>query len=213
MPPAFLLTGFEPFGGERINPSWEVAQRFDGRQIGHFTIRAARLPVARLPAIRRLARLIKEIEPGALLGLGQAGGRPAISLEQIAINLFSRNEIGGGGRIRRIVEDGPDAYFARVPLGAMLSAIAREAIPASLSLTAGAFVCNAAMYAGLHALRDRPEVPVGFVHLPYATAQAARHPGAASMSLELMERAVELSMVAIVNRAGRGRAKRTLMRQ
>ncbi|MBF6567549.1 MAG: pyroglutamyl-peptidase I [Candidatus Binataceae bacterium] len=213
MPPAFLLTGFAPFGGERINPSWEVAQRFDGRQIGDFTIRAARLPVVRLPALRRLAQLIKEIEPGALLGLGQAGERPAITLEQIAINLFSPDEIGGGERIRRIVEDGPDAYFARVPLGAMLSAIARDTIPAALSLTAGAFVCNAVMYAGLHALRNSPEVPAGFVHLPYATAQAARHRDVASMSMDLMERAVELSIATIVSRAGRRRANRPLRRK
>ncbi len=204
MPPILLLTGFEPFGGERQNPSWEVARRLDRKTIEGLQIRAVRLPVSIAPAIRRLAESIAEIDPAVALGLGQAGGRPLVSLEQVAINLFSNDETSGGGRTRPVIAGGPDAYFSRLPLDRVLLALKREGIPAALSLSAGAFVCNAVMYAGLHALRRRPSIPSGFVHLPYEASQAARHRSAPSMSLDLMERAVELSVRAIA-RANRQR--------
>jgi pyroglutamyl-peptidase len=208
VPPVLLLTGFEPFGGERENPSWEVARRLDRKLIDGLQVTALRLPVSLAPAVRRVAESIARLDPAATLGLGQAGGRPIVTLERIAINLFSKDEASGGGRTRAVVAGGPDAYFSRLPLEGMLSALRRERIPAALSLSAGAFVCNAAMYAGLHALRRRPSIPTGFVHLPYEASQAARHRSAPSMSLDLMERAVELSIRAIareLNRAGRAR--------
>ena len=197
MPPILLLTGFEPFGGERQNPSWEVARRLERKTIEGLQIKAVRLPVSIGPAIRRLTESIDKIEPGAVLGLGQAGGRPMVSLERVAINLFSKDETSGGGRTRPVIAGGPNAYFARLPLERVLLALKREGIPAALSLSAGAFVCNAVMYAGLHALRRRLSIPAGFVHLPYEASQAARHRNAPSMSLGLMERAVELSICAI----------------
>jgi len=199
MPRILLLTGFEPFGGERRNPSWEVARGLDRRAIGGLEVRAVRLPVTMGPATRRLRETIVRLAPGAVLGLGQAGGRPALSLERVAINLFSNDE-AGGGRTREVITGGPDAYFTRLPLTPMLDALKREGIPAALSLSAGAFVCNAVMYAGLHALRRRPSIPAGFIHLPYETSQAARHRSTPSMSLDLMARAVELAIRAIAAR-------------
>ncbi len=214
MPLVLLLTGFEPFGGERRNPSWEVARRLDRETIDGLLVRAVRLPVSITPAIRRLTESIAQIDPGVVLGLGQAGGRPAVSLERIAINLFSHDEISGGGRIRVVIAGGPDAYFSRLPLDRVLLALRREGIPAALSLSAGAFVCNAVMYAGLHALRRRPSIPSGFVHLPYDAGQAARHRSAPSMSIDLMVRAVELSIGAIAREMkGLTRAKRTSRRK
>jgi pyroglutamyl-peptidase len=207
MPPILLLTGFEPFGGERQNPSWEVARRLDRKSIGGLEVRAVRLPVAMTPAIRRLKQSIARLSPAAVLGLGQAGGRPALSLEQVAINLFSNDEVSGGGRTREIVAGGPEAYFTRLPLTRMLNALKREGIPAALSLTAGAFVCNSMMYAGLHALRRRPSIPSGFIHLPYEARQAARHRGAPSMSIESMCRGVELAIIAIARETGRTRRR------
>jgi pyroglutamyl-peptidase len=197
MPPILLLTGFEPFGGERQNPSWEAARRLDRKTITGLEIKAMRLPVSIAPAIRRLAQSIDETNPAVVLGLGQAGGRPMVSLERVAINLFSNDEAGGGGRTRPVIAGGPDAYFSRLPLDRVLLALQREGIPAALSLSAGAFVCNAVMYAGLHAVRRRPSIPSGFIHLPYEASQAARHRSTPSMSLDLMERAVELSIGAI----------------
>ena len=161
-----------------------------------------RLPVAMAPAIRRLNRSIARLRPAAVLGLGQAGGRPALSLEQVAINLFSNDQVGGG-RPRTIIGGGPDAYFSRLPIGRILGVLRREGIPAALSLTAGAFVCNSVMYAGLHALRSRPAIPAGFIHLPYDARQAARHRGAPSMTIELMSRGIELAIAAIGREAGK----------
>jgi pyroglutamyl-peptidase len=202
MRPILLLTGFEPFGGERRNPSWEVARRLDRRTIGGLGVRAMRLPVAMAPAIRRLNQSIARFRPAAVLGLGQAGGRPALSLEQVAINLFSNDQVGGG-RPRTIIGGGPDAYFSRLPIGRILGVLRREGIPAALSFTAGAFVCNAVMYAGLHALRRRPSVPAGFIHLPYDVRQAARHRNVPSMTIELMSRGIELAITAIAREAGK----------
>ena len=189
-----LLSGFEPFGGERSNPSWEVAAQLDGREIGGLVVKAVRLPVSTTRAVRAIAAAIRRFRPRAVLGLGQAGGRPAISLEKVAINLAERRagrESDGGLAGTPVVRGGTDALFARLPLRAILRALERRGIPAALSLSAGAYVCNSVMYATLHALRARPEVPAGFIHLPYAARQAVRHRQAPSMTLEMMAAAVE----------------------
>jgi pyroglutamyl-peptidase len=200
-----LLSGFEPFGGERSNPSWEVAARLDGREIGALAVKAVRLPVSTPRAVRAIAEAIRRSRPSAVLGLGQAGGRPAISLEKVAINLAERRagrETDGGLAGTPVVRGGADAIFARLPLRSILRALERRGIPAALSLSAGAYVCNAVMYAMLDALRARPEVAAGFIHLPYAAGQAVRHRQAPSMTLELMTAAVEAA-VATIARAPR----------
>ncbi|HLK88035.1 MAG TPA: hypothetical protein VKT27_16155 [Candidatus Binataceae bacterium] len=197
-----LLSAFEAFGGERSNPSWEVAARLDGRRLGGLTVRAVRLPVNAPRAVRSIAAAIARLKPRAVLGLGQAGGRPAISLEKVAINLIERRaarEGDGGLSGIPVVRGGPDAIFARLPLRAILRALARREIPAALSLSAGAYVCNSVMYATLFALRARPRVPAGFIHLPYAASQAARHRQAPSMSPDLMTSAVAAAIETIAH--------------
>jgi pyroglutamyl-peptidase len=196
-----LVSGFEPFGKERVNPSWEVARRLDGKVIAGLTVKAIRLPVAFSRATAHIIRAIKQFQPVAVIGLGQAGGRPSLSLEQIAINLMrdeshdkSKDRDGKIHRDRAVVRGGPDAYFSRLPLSKILEALRRAKIPASRSLTAGAYACNAVMYATLHQLRTRRDLPVGFIHLPYDAAQAARHQDKPSMSLELMERGVRIAI-------------------
>jgi pyroglutamyl-peptidase len=204
--PTILLTGFEPFGGERANPSWEIAKLFDQRMLGSIRIRAARMPVNHRRAIARLKATIEELSPVAIVGLGQAGGRPALSLERVAINLVDQHRRDGSGAGHRsekpAVRGGPDAYFSRLPLASILSALRRNRIPASFSLSAGAFICNTVMYAALHETRQSPSMPVGFIHLPYATDQAARHPSAPTMSLATMERGIEIALQ-VVGRAAR----------
>lgn len=195
-----LLSGFEPFGGERSNPSWGVAALLDGREVGGLVVRAVKLPVDTPRAVRALAAAIRRIRPQAVLGLGQAGGRTAISLEKVALNLVERRagrERDGGVGGATVVRGGPDAYFARLPLRAILRALERRAIPATLSLSAGAYVCNSVMYAALHTLRARRDILAGFIHLPYAAGQAVRHRNAPSMTLEMMAAAVETAAAAI----------------
>lgn len=189
-----LLSGFEPFGAERSNPSWEVASRLDGVQVGSLAVAAIRLPVSTSRAVRAISAEIRRIRPCAVLGLGQAGGRPVITLEKVAINLVERRagrESDGGIAGTAVVRGGPDAYFARLPLRSILRVLQRRGVPAKLSLTAGAFVCNSVMYTALHALRSRPDIPVGFIHLPYGARQAVRHRDAPSMTVDMMASAIE----------------------
>src|ERR1700730_17332568 len=196
----WLLSGFEPFGGERSNPSWEVAAQLDGREIGGLVVKGVKLPGSTPRAGRASAAAIRRFRPRAVLGLGQAGGRPAISLEKVAINLAERRagrESDGGLSGTPVVRGGGDALFARLPLRAILRALARRGIPAALSLSAGAYVCNSVMYATLHVLRARPEAIAGFIHLPYDARQAVRHRQAPSMTLEMMTGAVAAAAAAI----------------
>jgi len=188
----FLLTGFEPFGGETTNPSWQVAEQFEGKSIEGSVVKSVCLPVAHPRAARAIVAAIRRWRPIAIIGLGQAGWRPALSLERIAINLVDQQSRDGVREYEGdtpVVRGGPDAYFSRLPLTNILRRLKREQIPAAMSLSAGAYICNSVMYAALHELRGR-DLPAGFIHLPYAAGQAVHHPGAPSMSLDMMARAV-----------------------
>ncbi|MGA2411380.1 MAG: pyroglutamyl-peptidase I [Candidatus Binataceae bacterium] len=199
--PVILLTGFEPFGGETTNPSWDVASRLQKASIEGASITALRLPVDCKRAAQQLTATITRLHPAAVIGLGQAGGRPALSIEKIAINLAderAENEAGERAEGRPIIRGGPDAYFARLPIPAIVSAITRNGIPAAMSLSAGAYVCNTVMYTALHVLRRRPETPAGFIHLPYEAGQAVRHRASASMSADLMVAGVRAALSEIV---------------
>jgi pyroglutamyl-peptidase len=195
-----LLGGFEPFHGERHNPSRDVVRALDGELIGGLRVKALELPVVYTRAARLMTGAIARIQPAAVLGLGQAGGRTVITLERIAINLLDGPHPDNDGRRKAdapVVRGGPDAYFARLPLRGIMQALKRRRIPATLSLSAGAFMCNAVMYAALHELRRQPDLPCGFVHLPYDTRQAMRHLNAPSMPLEMMIEAVRTAIVTI----------------
>jgi pyroglutamyl-peptidase len=196
----FLLTGFAPFGGERTNPSWQIARELDGEEVGALQIKSVRIPVGCAKAVRRVNAAFVRYRPRAVLGLGEAGGRTAISLEQLAINLADERgglKKRGDPGLRPVIGGAPDAYFARIDLQRILRDLDDERIPASISLSAGAYACNALMYASLHLMRRRPRVPVGFIHLPYEERQALRHRSLPSMSIATMEQAVRLAMLAI----------------
>src|SRR5215469_6227967 len=194
-----LVTGFAPFGGERINPSWEVASQLEGHRFNGVTVKSMRLPVNCRRASQAVIDAITALGPVAVVGLGQAGGRPVLSLEKVAINLAdprADRERDGGLRGKPVIAGGPDAYFTRLPLAAILRTLKRDGIPAALSLSAGVYVCNAVMYSALHALRRR-RTPAGFIHLPYEAAQAARHRAVASMSLATMTAGIEIALETI----------------
>jgi len=199
MPRIILLTGFAPFGGERSNPSWEVASHLDGHRFNGIAVKSVRLPVNCGRASDTVIDAITALAPAAVVGLGQAGGRPVLSLERVAINLAdprAEHERDGGLQGKPVIAGGPDAYFARLPLGAILRRLKRHHIPAAISLSAGVYVCNTVMYSALHTL-GRRRTPVGFIHLPYEAAQAARHRAVASMSLPTMTAGVEIALETI----------------
>jgi pyroglutamyl-peptidase len=189
-PPTILLTGFEPFGGENINPSQEIVRALDGEIVDGHRIVGAILPVAFAATLPLLEELLDAHRPTLVFALGQAGGRSAISLERVAINLVDARIADNDGLqpIDAAVLDGaPGAYFTRLPVKAIARCLLELGIPAAPSLSAGSFVCNQVFYALSHLLATRhPHARGGFVHVPWLPQQAALHPGQPSMTLQTM---------------------------
>jgi pyroglutamyl-peptidase len=190
-----LLTGFEPFGGESLNPSWEAVRALQGARIGGHRVEARCLPVEFGRSLAVLRKAIAEVKPALVVCVGQAGGRPQLSIERVAINLDDARAPDNAGHSpvdAPIVADGPAAYFATLPVKRLRDALRRAGLPAEVSQTAGTYVCNHVFYGLMHALRRRRNVRGGFVHIPYAPAQAARHAGAASLPTDAVTQALRL---------------------
>ena len=188
-----LLTGFEPFGGEKRNPSAEIVEGISA-QIGDVEIIKLILPVVRGAASSAVQEAVENFGPDVVLSIGQAGGRAAVSVERVAVNLDDYRIPDNGGNQpvdEPIVPGGPDGYFCTVPVKEMVEAAQKAGVPTAQSLSAGTFVCNHVMYATLHYLAEKhPETKFGFIHIPYLPEQVAEKPGVASMSLELSAKAV-----------------------
>ncbi|NKI96565.1 pyroglutamyl-peptidase I [Rhizobacter sp. SG703] len=195
-PQTVLVTGFEPFGGETLNPSWEAARTLDGERLGDAVFAARRLPCVVDDAGPALIDAIEALDPALVLCLGLAGGRTDVSIERVAINIVDARIPDNAGRQpvdEPVVEGGPAAYFSTLPIKAMLRALHDDGIPASISSTAGTYVCNAVFYALSHyAASERPALRGGFIHVPYLPVMATRHAGAPSLALEAVVRAVRV---------------------
>jgi len=203
--PVILLTGFEPFGGHAANPSEEVAKALDGRAVGGVVVRSAVLPVDHAAAGPRAARLVDELDPRAIVHLGLAGGRARIALERVALNVMdfdTPDNTGYRACNEPCVPGGPPAYFATLPLAAMLEALVGDGVPAYVSNTAGTYLCNQTLYGTLHRLAERGHpARAGFIHLPLLPAMvAAGGLEQPSMDAALMVRAVEI-VLGVVARA------------
>ena len=192
-----LITGFEPFGGETVNPSWEVVKQLDGAIIDDCRVVARQLPCVFGESLLVLNAAIDALQPSVVLAVGQAGGRVDVTVERVAINVDDARIPDNHGQQPvdvAIVEGGPAAWFSTLPIKAMVAALRESGIPASVSQTAGTFVCNHVMYGVLHKLADRPEVKGGFIHIPYLPEQAAAHPGAPSMATQTVKQALEIAI-------------------
>jgi pyroglutamyl-peptidase len=177
-----LLTGFDPFDGAAINPSWEAVRQLDGWSGAHsgisFRVVARELPCVFGRAAEALRGFVDEFRPDVVIAVGQAGGRPEISIERIAINVDDARIVDNAGQQPvdlPIVADGPAAYFTTLPIKAMAAAIRERGIRAGVSQTAGTFVCNHVFYALMHEVRALP-VKAGFIHVPFLPEQAAAWP-------------------------------------
>jgi pyroglutamyl-peptidase len=189
-----LVTGFEPFGGEKTNPSWEVASTLPATIAGHAVV-CERIPVSFGRGPAAVLAAIRREDPSIVLCLGQAGGRAKVTPEFVGINYADAripDNDGGQPRGARLLEDAPDAYFSTLPVHAMARAMVDAGVPAAVSYTAGTYVCNAVLFSALHALaKSRPTVRAGFVHVPYSPEQACRLPEATpSMPVALMRKAI-----------------------
>jgi pyroglutamyl-peptidase len=169
-----LVTGFEPFGGDRTNASELAVRPLEGRIVAGARITTAILPCRFGAAIDALDAEMARAQPCLVIACGEAGGRHAVSLERVAINVDDARIPDNAGAQPidvPVVADGPVAHFSTLPIKAIVRAIGERGIPAEISQSAGTFVCNHVFYALMHALASRPEVRGGFVHVPRSPAQ------------------------------------------
>ena len=201
-----LLTGFDAFGGESINPAWEVVKKVQEEGIEGITLIARQLPTVFGEAIRQAVEAIATDHPNLVISLGQAGGRPDISLERVALNINDASIADNQNNQPidvPVVAGAPAAYFSTLPIKAIVEEIRNEGVPASVSNTAGTFVCNHIMYGILHHISEyRLPIKAGFIHIPYLPEQAVHHKGAPSMALADMVRALQAAIIVCVERQG-----------
>ena len=197
-----LVTGFDPFGGEKVNPALEAVKSLPS-EIHGAEIHWVEIPTVFYKAADVLETAIVRFQPDAVLCIGQAGGRASLTPERVAINQDDARipDNQGNQPIDTPIRlDGQAAYFSTLPIKAMVQAIKEEGLPATVSNTAGTFVCNHLMYQALY-LADKkfPHMRAGFMHIPYMTEQVINKPNTASMNLTDIVRGIEAAIGAIVD--------------
>ena len=197
-----LVTGFNPFGGEKINPALEAVKRLPS-EIAGAEIATLEIPTVFIKSGRALESGIKELQPDIVICVGQAGGRSIIAIEKVAINLAEariKDNEGNQPTDRKIKEDGENAYFTSLPAKAMVMNIRKNGIPANISYTAGTFVCNDIMYTLLYLIDKKyPGIRGGFIHVPYVPEQTVGKPdGTPSMSLGMIRDGLTYAIEAAV---------------
>lgn len=197
------MTGFDPFGGEAINPSYEAVKRLPIQVAGAEIVRLE-VHTTYEQCVQQLEEALVQHAPQAVLSVGQAGGRSALTPEVVAINLMDATAPDNAGAIpvdQPVCPGGPAAYFTTLPVKAMVARMRGQGVPANLSYTAGTYVCNTLMYYALHAAATRhPGMLAGFVHVPFEAGQAAaKAVPPASLPLDLIVRGLELCLEEIVS--------------
>ena len=200
-----LVTGFDPFGGEAVNPALEAIKKLDGKMVAGARVVTRELPTVRWKAIDGLKTAIREVQPALIIAIGQAGGRMDITPERVAINVddfrIADNE---GNQVvdERIAPDGPAAYWSTLPIKKIVADLRAAGIPASVSNSAGTFICNHLFYGLMHELAAEGNVRRGgFIHIPYLPEQAAKLTGQPSMALETIVRGLTAAIAASLTTA------------
>ena len=189
------MTGFDPFAGDTLNPSWLAVQALHGREVAGHRIVAAQLPTVFDKSTEVLHDLLAMHQPSLVICVGQAGGRAALSLERVAININDARIADNAGAQpvdKAVAADGPAAYFSTLPVKAMMLAIRQEGVAAEVSQTAGTFVCNHVFYGLMHALAGIPGlkgVRGGFIHVPWLPSQ-----GSPAMPLQDLVRGLQVAV-------------------
>ena len=189
----FLVTGFQPFGGETVNPSVEAVKLLPDEIMGVEIVKIE-LPVVYYEALRVLEKAIDDLQPVGILSAGQADSRPNMTVERTAVNVAEANIPDNNGTTltnQRVYENAPDGYFSTLPIKAMIAAINDAGIPASISNTAGTFVCNDVLYSLLHHFACTG-TRCGFIHVPWLPEQ-----GEPNLSLENTAKALEIAISAL----------------
>ena len=197
-----LITGFDPFGGETMNPAWEAVKLLKD-EIGGAQIIKLQIPTVVGKSIQKIHEKMQEIHPDIVISVGQAGGRFGVTPERVAINVTDARIPDNEGNQPidvPIFEDGDTAYFSNLPVKAMVQAIKHAGYPSVLSNSAGTYICNHVMYGILYYIqKEFPGVRGGFIHVPYATAQVVDKPQTPSMSLAAIAASLEAAVDAAVS--------------
>lgn len=188
-----LITGFDPFGGESVNPSWEAVKLLP-EQIGEYELYKLQIPTVFGLAAQTVLEKAAQILPDVIISVGQAGGRAAVTPERIGINVRDARIADNAGispKEERIAPEGPDGLFSTLPIKAMIGAITEAGLPAAVSNTAGTFVCNDVLYSLLHHYAGT-NVRCGFIHVPYLPQQ-----GTPSLALDQTVQALTAAVSAL----------------
>lgn len=197
-----LVTGFDPFGGEKINPAIESVKLLPEEIKGNKIIKLE-IPTVQYASLKKIYEAIEENQPDVILSVGQAGGRSDITVERVGINIDDyRIEDNQGNQPidTKIFDDGDSAYFSNLPIKAMVENIKKQKIPASISNTAGTFVCNHVLYGVQYMIAKKyPNKRSGFIHIPYLCEQVIDKPQVASMSLDSIVEGLKAAIEAIID--------------
>ena len=198
-----LVTGFDAFGGEAVNPS-SLALGGLRKRIGGVAVHTVQLPTSYAHSASVLRAAIEKAKPDIVLCVGQAGGRTDLCLERVAINIQDariRDNDGNQPIDVPVVPDGPAAHFATLPIKACVAAMRKAGLPAAVSNTAGTFVCNHILYSLMDIIAShQTSMRGGFLHIPYVPEQAARLGGAPSMAVDDMVRGIEIIVAVSASR-------------
>lgn len=196
-----LVTGFDPFGGESINPAWEAVKVIKDEIAGAEVV-TMQIPTVVGKSIEKIHSKMVEINPDIVIAVGQAGGRFGVTPERVAINVTDARIPDNEGNQpidEPIFADGDTAYFSNLPVKAMVQAIKDAGYPASLSNTAGTYICNHVMYGILYYIqKEFPHVRGGFIHVPFAASQVVEKPNTPSMAIADITAALEAAIQAAV---------------
>lgn len=192
-----LITGFEPFAGETLNPSWQVASALQGWQLDdEVMVSAVKLPCIFKQSLLTLEQAVNQLQPAVVIMLGQATGCSQLRLEKIASNYIDAAFADNSGQQPRnalTASHGPAAYFSNLPLNAMIRALHLQHIPAQLSLSAGSYVCNHSFYGLMHLIKNQyASIRGGFIHLPCLPEQVLNKPDTPSMELASQIKALKI---------------------
>lgn len=197
-----LLTGFQPFGGETINPAWVSVRELTGRKILEYEIVTGEIPVTRYSALEETEKLILQYEPEIVINVGQAGGSLEMRVERIGINCDDYSipdNDGNQPKGEAVFEEGPAAYFVTVPIKAMVREMVAAGVPAIVSNSAGTYLCNHICYGVAHIAATRyPHILTGFIHIPFLPEQAAGKRGRPSMALSTLVMGLEAAVTAAI---------------
>lgn len=196
-----LVSGFDPFGGEKVNPAIESVKKLPDTILGAEIIKLE-IPTVIGKSIQKIEEAIELHKPDVVISVGQAGGRTDITVERVGVNVddcrIPDNE-GNQPIDEKIVEDGPDAYFVTLPIKAMVEHIQKKGVPASVSNTAGTFICNHVTYGVRHLAETKyPEMRTGFIHIPFLPQQVLDKKGMPSMELDVIVKGLVAAIEAVI---------------